>query len=267
MAPVQTLVSSDQAFQLLQKFGIQTRLDQKVDGIHNEISTIGGSASHGAYTDEQLRTALSASRDDGGGPFSFDTYNSPGFGRPSSNLGLTAHRQNRSQTLSSFSPFSPDPNLYLVDGSKPAPVATFSRSDLPHPSRSYAPGFGPLSQEHKAGSNGKISPTSTRPPSRSRYGPYLDSSLPAFQSKQTSGDSEGSLSRPSSGSATRGASTRGFEGTEQDPIHDLNGTLASLDLDQTLSPWKTPVEKSDHNNWGLPRLKTVRSPHTTSPPP
>jgi hypothetical protein len=137
---------------------------------------------------------------------------------------------------SNFSPFSPDPNnLYTSSESVRRDSGnSFSRLEsLPHPSKAYAPGFYPLpSQELKVntalgGSQGKISPASGRPPSATRYG-FSETADPPAPINRAPGRVEGPISRPSSGQ------TSDFK---EGLMHDLNGTLASLELDRS---WKSP---------------------------
>jgi hypothetical protein len=135
---------------------------------------------------------------------------------------------------SNFSPFSPDPNnLYTsLESVRRDSCNSFSRLEsLPHPSKAYAPGFYPLpSQELKlntslGGSQGKVSPTTGRPPSATRYGFLETVDLPI---NRAPGRAEGPISRPSSGQTS--------EIQEAGLMHDLNGTLASLELDRS---WKS----------------------------
>lgn len=135
---------------------------------------------------------------------------------------------------SNFSPFSPDPNnLYTsLEGVRRDSGNSFSHLEsLPHPSKAYAPGFHPLpSHELKlnttlGGSQGKVSPTSGRPPSATRYG-FPETADPPLN--RAPGRAEGPISRPSSGQTS--------EIQEAGLMHDLNGTLASLELDRS---WKS----------------------------
>jgi len=141
---------------------------------------------------------------------------------------------------SNFSPFSPDPNnLYTSsEGVRRDPGTPFSRLEsLPHPSKAYAPGFYPLpSQELKlnttvGGSQGKVSPTAARPPSATRYG-FSETTDPPAPINRAPGRVEGPISRPSSGQTLAHVEIQ-----EADLMHDLNGTLASLELDRS---WKSP---------------------------
>lgn len=134
-----------------------------------------------------------------------------------------------------FSPFSPEPNnMYM--SSEPARRDSYSRLEsLPHPSKAYAPGFFPMQQAHDlkvntgmgASNAAKISPTQTRPSSGNLYG-FSDNSDPPTPINRAPGRSEAPISRPSSGQ---------MAAPHSEDIQDLNGTLASLDLDR---PWKSP---------------------------
>jgi hypothetical protein len=229
------------------------------------------------FTEERLRSALS-SRDEGGTPLPFDAYTSASFGGRATSNASTETRQSRSQTLSSFSPFSPDPNLYLMDHRRMEP-APFSRNDLlPHPSRSYAPGFGPSLRDpnlkgnvgdgsgnanNGQGSSGKVSPTIAPPGSASRYTSYLESNLSAFPASRA-GRPEAAISRPTSGHQKH----HGYDRLEHDLIQDLNGTLASLDLDhqglgQGQGVWKS--REKGLEGGGLP-FKVGRSQMSTPSP-
>ena len=289
MAPAAAAVTPEQAFQLLQKFGIQALLDpnQKtlvvgpdhnanvnantITTLNDASSSAGGLAVASTPFPEEHTRSLTTPRDETITSLQFEPYTpSAPFGRQTSSFGLPNLSQSRLPMHSSFSPFSPDPNQF-GDSSKRTFGLPFTRSEhLPHPSRNYVPGFGPLSHDPKIGTNGKSSPTSTRPPSRSRYGPYLES---LSSTNKTAAEQEGtgtSLSRPPSSEMSHSShDPRGYEGTDHDPIHDLNGTLASLDLDQnSVPPWSSPVTKPDLGvNWGMSRLKPSRSPHLPSPSP
>lgn len=135
--------------------------------------------------------------------------------------GMMELRQNRLQKESNFSPFSPDPNLTSGERN-PSP---------PHSSRRHSPGFdGSRLQESKAvgvpnGSMDNVSSIAARPSTigLQRYGSnYTD---------ESSGRHDAPVSRPNSGSRHVGVK-------DHDGMHDLNGTLASLDLNPQ-SLWKT----------------------------
>jgi hypothetical protein len=122
--------------------------------------------------------------------------------------------------LSNFSPFSPDPESFVGETKSRDPPVLARPEPLPHPSRGYGPGF--HLQEVQNGdsirSNRKSSPPG---PSltTSRYGSYLDIQDRAISRLDPS-------PRPP-----------GRAEIDHHDLEDLNGTLASLDLDR---PWKSP---------------------------
>ncbi|KAF9480189.1 hypothetical protein BDN70DRAFT_894369 [Pholiota conissans] len=141
------------------------------------------------------------------------------------------------RTQSNFSPFSPEPNNNLYMTSEAPRRDSYSRMEaLPHPSKAYAPGFFPLSQGHDIKVNTgtgnaagtKISPTSVRSSSGNMYG-FSETTDPPTPINRAPGRSEAPISRPSSGQMAA------HDAHDAD-IHDLNGTLASLDLDRD-RPW------------------------------
>ncbi|KAL0949204.1 hypothetical protein HGRIS_009282 [Hohenbuehelia grisea] len=147
----------------------------------------------------------------------------------------------------SFSPFSPDPNVY------PSPT---TKSQDSQTLRSYQSGYLQESQQPSAltpGENGgKVSPTSTRPSSASHFQNFLDSTSPPFTSSRGSGRTEGPISRP----ASRRTSTP--KGDHEQDIQDLNGTLASLELDQS---WKSPgLDRGAGSSEYLLAMKRAASP-------
>ncbi|KAG5648700.1 hypothetical protein DXG03_000047 [Asterophora parasitica] len=216
--PVPNMMTQEQAIQLLQKLNLQGYLDN-VPSIHSEHGN--ANATSGGHAAE-IQDAVLGSRDDG--PHGFESFSSNGYqSRPD------IHR-----AQSSFAPFSPDPNAYTPDMKH---RDSFSRSEiLPHPSKAFAPGFyPPQAQELKVNTNvsatGKTSPTSNRPSSATRYTNHLEGANP-YGVCRAPGRPEVTISRPTSGQTGQNAA-----GQELDAVHDLNGTLASLDLDRT---WMTP---------------------------
>lgn len=144
--------------------------------------------------------------------------------------------QPRPHTVTSFSPFSPDPNLYPAEG---ATRRSLPYSELlPHFLKGNAPGFGAPVLPHPEG--GASNATSTRPSS----GRYLDSVAPPFHVNRAPGRSE-VISRPSSSTHS---SVPEPDGQEQDALQDLNGTLASLDLDQA---WKGRLDGGPSTTDGI----------------
>lgn len=204
-------MSQDQAISLLHKLSQQGYV-LPIPGTANEMSPIN------ANNIDPFAVNVTPSlgpRSGSDGPQGGDTYGSGQLSRPD------IHRM-----LSNFSPFSPDPNIF-DEGMKARETSSYARSEaLPHPSQAYAPGFYPhqlvahdLRSPNGTPTIGKISP-SGRPPSTTRYGNHFD------LSDRTLGRSE-PVSRPSSGHTS--VSVRR---ANRDDLEDLNGTLASLDLDR-----------------------------------
>ncbi len=166
--------------------------------------------------------------------------------QPAGGFGGDIHTP-RAGISTSFSPFSPDPNLFhgvdLPSGSapkKPGPL-------LYHPSSTtgFAQGFGsgpalPHDASNTMGANGKV----TTP----HYAMYHEKSTPT------------KISRPPSGTLNTSHERQDYfemPEHEHDLITDLNGTLASLDLDSvnhhhspspasapTSATWRTPGSSS-----------------------
>lgn len=143
---------------------------------------------------------------------------------------------------SNFSPFSPDPNNFYALPSERSrrDSGTYSRLDgLPHLSKAFAPGFFPQPQEMKINTTSmvnvgeaKVSPNSVHPSNANRYN-YGDSADP-LSSGPHRRTTEAPISRPTSGQLMSASHDQG-------PIQDLNGTLASLNLDR---PWRSPEIKT-----------------------
>ncbi|KAG9317332.1 hypothetical protein JVU11DRAFT_1531 [Chiua virens] len=152
----------------------------------------------------------------------------------------------RSQHHSSFSPFSPDPNAYALDDRKKGSVDLvttdfLSQSLNPFPSRFDS---GVL--------DGNMIADRSIGPFRVSNGPhplgaYFDDSSRSAEAGR-SGSLQESVSRPtSSQTSSHGRSSRHDAHEEQDSIHDLNGTLASLDLDSR-SPWRATAPPTTERN-------------------
>lgn len=234
-------MTQEQAIQLLQKLNLQGFCgDTAALGSHasvNESDNSTPSAGYnnttvaGMYGEHKIHpTLLTATRDEGS---SYDSFSSNAFpARPE------IHR-----SQSQFAPFSPDPNAYASELKR-----RDSRSDmLPHPSKAYAPGFYPLHMQDlqmTSGTNAsKTSPTSGRPASASasRYNTYLESSNHSFPVNRAPGRPEVPISRPPSGQTAGSVPRMEQDNQELDTMHDLNGTLASLELDR---PWKSPADST-----------------------
>jgi hypothetical protein len=218
--PHPSALTQDQALALLSKFTAQGYFT-------------GGGANAAPETREVENLLLNTSY---GGPYAGLDQKKPEAGP--SNLNTFVPRPEIHRAQSNFSPFSPDPNNFYMSSETARRDSTYSRLDtLPHPSKAYAPGFFP-SQDLKVntavgnGSSGRGSPSCTRPVSGNRFG-FMENSDPPAPLNRAPGRAEAPISRPPSGQM---APPRD-EGHESDLIQDLNGTLASLDLDR---PWKSP---------------------------
>ncbi|KAI8982738.1 hypothetical protein BD414DRAFT_515917 [Trametes punicea] len=210
-------LTPEQALQLLQKFGLT---NQSVSG-----SGTAGSGAENVSNERQIAAAL-LNDVDGDRLASFNAFAPPIF----------APRQTGNPAMSSnFSPFSPDPN-YLGERAN-ADSSTAQGQSLSHGSKSFTPWY--TGQDDKVGSaSGKVSPTSLqggRPPNVShRFTSFLgESPAPGtYQPVRASSRQEAAIARPEA--ARRGSQNLDQcmpQGQEPDVIRDLNGTLASLALD------------------------------------
>lgn len=125
------------------------------------------------------------------------------------------------RTLSNFSPFSPDPN-HLQDSQ-----SSGHRRDSAFLNSFYSSEFKAAPPAPVTGP--RISPTSSRPSSSARYG-----------------RTEAPVSRPPSGPRDSGRQDREF-----DAMHDLNNTLASLDIDRTWKMTERDVSGSHSGQFNL----------------
>ncbi|KAJ7250779.1 hypothetical protein C8J57DRAFT_1667603 [Mycena rebaudengoi] len=312
-APMVNGMTQEQAIMLLQKFGMQGYVDAAANASNtangdgdpyagvNGGGAIGGMNGSGnekadpyapgpngaqpMFTEEKVRSALLAARDDG--PFSYVNAN-----------GRAPYEVPPPTTSSAFSPFSPDPNQhqqhqhqhhnqhnqhqqgqglyaaaemlgkrrdsYTTAGRESYTTAardSYTAAALPHPSKAYAPGFFPLPLTLQTQA-APISNPNGNMTSPTRYGGYeggIDQhghhhgSPPAFQINRHQQQQQHEpvvrqpISRPGSGQ------TREREPSEFEVMHDLNGTLASLDLDREREldrerdrPWslKSPIPES-----------------------
>ncbi|TFY56773.1 hypothetical protein EVJ58_g7441 [Rhodofomes roseus] len=227
-------MTPEQAIQLLETFGI------------NNVGANGGGTSHGSGNDTQpaLYPDLNGNRQ-----ALLNAFNPSIFGsRPEASAAST--------TTTGFSPFSPDPN-YFVDGAKKQDTTSHAHqqsfSNASNVSKGYPTWYNPSNDEKVMNGNGKISPTSAmqtiRPPSASqRFNALLgdpSSASSPFQNARSSSRQEAPIGRPEL--SRRGSNTReqyGSQEHEHDAIQDLNGTLASLDLNNSPGMWMG----GDHKN-------------------
>ena len=169
-------------------------------------------------------------------------------------------RNNRVHLATGFSPFSPDPN-YMSEGSKnqesTPSVSQQSFTGAPSVTKGYSPWYNPAHDEKSTNGNGKISPTSAlqaiRPPSTSQrftslLGEAASTSSP-FQSTRSSSRQEAPIGRPDL--TRKGSQTQEQFGSpehEHDAIQDLNGTLASLDLNNSPAMWMNGDNTHAHSS-------------------
>ncbi|KZT06526.1 uncharacterized protein LAESUDRAFT_812784 [Laetiporus sulphureus 93-53] len=210
-----TSMTPEQALQLLQKFGLTNLLNGNVS-----LGNGGDNESHTAALPE-----MNGDRANG--------LNS---------INCTAGQRLPPPT-SSFSPFSPDPN-YLGDGLKMLDQTASGQGQVfGNVPKGYPPWYNPASDE-KYATGGKASPAglqTIRPPSvsqrfNSMLGEVVSSSHLPFQQSRASSRQETPI--PRADVSRRGSHDQyGAHEQEQDPIHDLNGTLASLELNSP-AMWK-----------------------------
>lgn len=236
----QGTMTQEQALQMLQKFTLQGYLDNPLplNTQYNGSGSNSTALAQGTYTGSTLGNAYNNSQPRAGilGHQSLESYATNGF----------LVQPNDSQRIqSNFSPFSPDPNMYEPN-SRRNEATPYS---LPHPSTAYAPGFFPghLSEAkfvaYTIDSDTSNNPSTTDPPSgNAKYGSFLEAS----NARYASGRPDVAVSRRSSGS-TSGATLPERDGNHgSDPMQDLNGTLASLDLDRE-KPWRSHIDPLDQS--------------------
>ena len=223
-----TPMTVEQTVQLLQQMQMAGLFNPAASG---DQQNQGQPQAGASLNEETPRNVVFSTRDaNGGSPFGMQ----PG--------GYGEVRTPRPSVGSSFSPFSPDPNLFT--GGDPSSQAAQKKPELLyHPGSSSGFGHGfpsgpvvPHDASNTMGANGKVATP--------RYTAYYD--MPVAST----------ISRPSSGSLNTSLPERQeFFEIPEDVITDLNGTLASLDLDSTHhhqsstpastpAAWKTPGNSS-----------------------
>lgn len=213
-------LTPEQAIQLLEKFGLTNMLNPATS------------------------TATNGNQEPLAGIISDATGNRIGATNPFTPSMFGLQQGGGSSSGSAFSPFSPDPN-YLGEGMKPEDAHNAAQSQaFSNVSKAYSPWYNPTQDEKVPSANGKISPTTLqtiRPPSAAqRFNSLLgeaSSALP-FPNGRASSRQEIAL-RPDLSRRGSQQLQEHFGGHEheQDPIQDLNGTLASLDLNSP-AMWK-----------------------------
>lgn len=223
-------LTPEQALQLLEKFGITQFLNSG-----SQIPTANLEALQAAVqrNEQQQQQPGAQSQQQSMGPYDV-------FGPSSFEAG--------SSFGSSFSPFSPDPNYLGETLSRDNSVSVSpgqSQSFSSTSSKGYAPWYSSQDDKVGSGSSGKASPTgpaaSSRPSSARPFASFLGDAPNRASSRQ-----EGPVARPD----VPRRPSQGMEhfilpgqDRDHDPIHDLNGTLASLNLDNQGS-WKSAHESS-----------------------
>jgi hypothetical protein len=225
VSPRGTPITMEQTVQLLQQMQLAGLLPPGAGGDVQSQQNQAQTQSMASQNDGSPQNVVFSTR---------DINNTSPFGvQPAGGFGGDIHTP-RAGISTSFSPFSPDPNLFhggdLSSGAapkKPGPL-------LYHPSSTtgFAQGFGsgpalPHDASNTMGANGKV----TTP----HYAIYHEKTTTTTISRPPSGSLSGSHERQEY-----------FEMPEHehDLIMDLNGTLASLDLDSVnhhQSPSRAPV--------------------------
>ncbi|KAI0080776.1 hypothetical protein K474DRAFT_1672312 [Panus rudis PR-1116 ss-1] len=237
-------LTADQALQLLEKVGLTQLLNnpaalQALQNIQPAATEVNGSAQNNVSNDHQ--DGDNVQKFDSFAPSSFDSRSSGQFGP------------------SSFSPFSPDPN-YLGDTGKAlnmnpgsSPTSAPGSGYPSFPNKSYTPWYTPQQDEKVVNGSGKVSPTSvqtTRPTSAQRFGTFLGGEGTSPFQTRSSSRQEGPIARPDLNRRPSQLVMNdkfGSDEPEHDSIHDLNGTLASLNLGDhahthTQGSWKSGAE-------------------------
>jgi hypothetical protein len=234
--PRGTQITMEQAVQLLQRIPFTGLFPPAASGDAQCQQNQSQPQSTVPPNDESLRNIVFSTRDTNG--------TSP-FGVPPAR-GYADVRTPRVGLSTSFSPFSPDPSLPHRGDLPSGPMPKKPETLLYHPpsSTGFAQGFGsgpvvPHDVGNTMGANGKVI--------NPRYTAFYDKPVAA------------TISRPPSGSlnTSHPEQQEYFEmpEPEHDVITDLNGTLASLDLDSvnhqqspasapTQAVWKTPGNSS-----------------------
>ncbi|OJA19361.1 hypothetical protein AZE42_00405 [Rhizopogon vesiculosus] len=236
MATAQSQVpqmTPEQAIQLLQRLGMTG-----VGGSEASNRNYVDAAKSSGYSEDKLRSLI-MNQPLSDGQLPYDVYPAASGSRPPSNLSSVEHH-NRSHLTSSFSPFSPDPNMYMRRGSD-------SYDLLPH-STNHGSRFDNIMEFKAAAADSNERPI---PPARTsngpqRYGPFMDGTARSFEGSRPITRQE-PISRPNSSETSSQGRSSQYDGQEEhDPIHDLNGTLASLDLDQHHHPWRHAQGSDKH---------------------
>jgi len=215
----QPSITGEQAIEILQKLGLANLLNQSNltsdAGIIGRLSSPPSGGGIPFRDDENVRSSAemySHYRNQGVGPIEAPNLRPP--------------------IPTSFSPFSPDLRVHADDRkTTQEPVGA-------RPNKSFSPAVGENSSNLPL--SGKASPVGSGSGSRTgtgattpRYGPFFDASANQFFPRSSSRQDSNTSAHRDSPARTLSPGRSEFDG--QDPIHDLNGTLASLDLDNNNS--------------------------------
>ncbi|KAF8138332.1 hypothetical protein EV363DRAFT_1292841 [Boletus edulis] len=244
LGSAQVSISPELALQLMQKFG--------VDGMHrvggpDAPTSAESDFGRNAASDEKCRTFLTNQiRSETNTHTPYDTHVTPFSAR--SSMGLEAmdqHHHIRSQLHSAFSPFSPDPNAYTVVDRRRSSANSVVADSLSQTLNPFPPRFDPGVLDGHASVDRPNGPLLASNGCH-QYGPYFDASNRSVEPSRSSSRQE-PVSRPTSTqTSSQGLSSCHDTHDDQDLIHDLNGTLASLDLDPR-SPWRPTGKPTERN--------------------
>lgn len=212
---IQPNITGEQAIEILQKLGLGNLLAQSNltsdTGILGRLNSPPGGGGIPFRDDEGVRPSVDV----------FPHYRTQAVGPiEAPNL--------RPPLPTSFSPFSPDLRMH-VDDRKITQEPVGVRQN-----KSFSPAIGenpsnlPLSGKASPVGSGSGSRTGTGA-TTPRYGPFFDASANQFFPRSSSRQDSNTSTHRDSPTRTLSPGRSEFDG--QDPIHDLNGTLASLDLD------------------------------------
>jgi len=207
-------ITGEQAIEILQKLGLANLLTQSNasdTGILERLSSPPGGGGIPFRDDENVRSSVDV----------FSPYRNQG-------VGPIEAQSLRPPIPTSFSPFSPDLRMHADDRkTTQEPVGA-------RPNKGFTPAVG--ENQTNLPLSGKASPVGSGSGSRTgtgattpRYGPFFDASANQFFPRSSSRQDSNTSTHRDSPARTLSPGRSEFDG--QDVIHDLNGTLASLDLD------------------------------------
>ena len=213
--PIQPNITGEQAIEILQKLGLANLLTQS--NLSSESGIIG------RLNPPPVGSGIPF-RDDEGVRSSVDVF--PHYRNQA--VGPIEAPNLRPPLPTSFSPFSPDLRMHVDDRkTTQEPVGV-------RPNKSFSPAIGENTSNLPL--SGKASPVGSGSGSRTgtgattpRYGPFFDATANQFFPRSSSRQDSNTSTHRDSPTRTLSPNRGEFDG--QDAIHDLNGTLASLDLD------------------------------------